>query len=96
MKLETYLDLAKLTQEAFAERVGVSQGTISRLMPQDGRPPLRRPSLALADAIRKATGGQVTANDFVGASDDTDDTDDTPDALGPDDGEPAEHNGRAA
>ena len=65
MKLEEYLQTREVTQEAFAVRVGVSQGTISRLLPQDGRPPLRKPSIGLAARITRETGGLVTANDFI-------------------------------
>lgn len=68
MRLEEYLACNQLTQEGFAERVGVTQGTIARLLPQDGRPPLRRPSMRLASKIAEVTGGAVTANDFVAAT----------------------------
>lgn len=65
MRLEEYLAKRGLTQEAFADCVGVSQGTISRLLPQDGRAPKRRPSWDLAAKIRTATSGEVTESDFV-------------------------------
>jgi transcriptional regulator with XRE-family HTH domain len=48
-----------LTQEAFAKRVGVTQGRIAQLL--NGS----TPSLALAARIHDATDGAVTANDFV-------------------------------
>lgn len=55
----------RLTQEQFAQEVGTSSSTISRLV--SGR---RRPSLDLARRISEVTNGKVTANDFVGEVDD--------------------------
>lgn len=48
-----------------AERVGVDQTTISRLIDKDGKKHVRRPSLGLAARIMSVTAGQVTANDFL-------------------------------
>jgi transcriptional regulator with XRE-family HTH domain len=59
MTLNDYLDRYGLKQAAFAKRVGVSQAAICRYC--NGR----RPASAQIDAIMKATGGAVTANDFV-------------------------------
>mgnify|MGYP003387116649 CR=1 FL=1 len=55
----------RLTQEQFAQEVGTSSSTISRLV--SGR---RRPSLDLARRISEVTDGKVTANDFVSEADD--------------------------
>lgn len=48
-----------LTQKAFADRVGVTQGRIGHLLRGD------QPSMKLAARILKATGGKVTPNDFL-------------------------------
>jgi transcriptional regulator with XRE-family HTH domain len=47
-----------LTQEAFADAVGVTQGRIWQLLHGD------RPSLRLGLRIEDATGGEVTIYDF--------------------------------
>lgn len=48
-----------LTQEAFAKRVGVTQGRIAQLISGD------MPSMTLALAIEQTTNGVVTPNDFM-------------------------------
>lgn len=48
-----------LTQQAFAKRVGVTQGRIAQLLSG------ALPSMALAARIQKATKGDVTPNDFM-------------------------------
>lgn len=48
-----------LTQEAFARRVGVTQGRIAQVLDGD------LPSFKLALAIEAETAGSVTPNDFA-------------------------------
>jgi len=47
------------TQEALAQRLGVTQGRIAQLLRGD------LPSMQLAARIAKITDGEVTANDFL-------------------------------
>lgn len=54
LKLQTYLKDSGLTQAEFAAKVGVKQGTISRLV--NGS---RAPSLVTAMKIAKVTRGKV-------------------------------------
>lgn len=61
MKLNDWLQQNGVTQQQFAAVAGISQSTISRLIHS---PEKRNPSWKLLDAISKATGGAVTANDF--------------------------------
>ncbi len=56
MDLKTYLSDAGLTQAAFAARVNSTHATISRLIAGKFRP-----SLDLAAAIERETGGKVLA-----------------------------------
>ena len=51
-----------LTQEAFAKRVGVTQGRIAQILGGE------IPSFDLAGRIKDATGGRVTPNDFLTGS----------------------------
>mgnify|MGYP002622295221 CR=1 FL=1 len=60
MKLTDWLESNNLTASAFAEQLGVSVSTVTRCM--NGQ---RRPEWQTLDAIFKATGGQVTPNDFL-------------------------------
>src|SRR5690606_2466552 len=60
MKLADWLESNNLTASAFAEQLGVSVSTVTRCM--NGQ---RRPEWQTLDAIYKATGGQVTPNDFL-------------------------------
>ena len=62
MTLAEYLKLHDLTHEEFAERSGVPRPTITRLTK-----PGARPEWANMDAIRKATGGKVSPNDWSAA-----------------------------
>ena len=64
MKLCDYLTTNGLTLAAFAAMSGLSVPTVSRL-----RRGLHRPDWKTLDAIKAATDGQVTANDFF--ADDT-------------------------
>lgn len=59
MQLSTYLQREHLTREQFARLIGVSPVTVYRWLTGD-RFPYRH-----LDQITKATGGKVTANDFV-------------------------------
>jgi transcriptional regulator with XRE-family HTH domain len=60
MKLSSYLDAAKETHEAFAKRIGVSQAAVSRYAAG-----ARLPRPEVLHRIVEATGGKVTANDFL-------------------------------
>lgn len=60
MKLAEYLDRHDITDAAFAERVGVSQSTVTRWV----RGKLH-PSWAMIPHIMRCTDNHVTANDFV-------------------------------
>ena len=60
MKLSQWLKSSKTSARTLAARVGATEATISRL--KNGR---AQPSLELAGRIAEATGGAVTANDFL-------------------------------
>ena len=60
MKLETYRRLHKISQAAIGLAVGVKAGTISRY--ESGE---REPRLSMIRKITKATGGEVTAEDWA-------------------------------
>ncbi|MDH3579552.1 MAG: helix-turn-helix domain-containing protein, partial [Hyphomicrobiales bacterium] len=60
MKLSQWLKNSETSARALAARVGTTEATISRL--KNGR---AQPSLELAGRIAQATGGAVTANDFL-------------------------------
>jgi DNA-binding XRE family transcriptional regulator len=53
MTLMQYLEAEKITQATFAETVGTTQGTVSKLCSG------RRPSWSLALKIEQVTGGRV-------------------------------------
>lgn len=59
MKLSDWLTETGVTQAELAARTGLSEPTISRLVL--GR---NRPSWKAIDAIRRETGGRVTAADY--------------------------------
>lgn len=60
MKLSDWLSKQEgLTQAAFADQVGCTQGRIAQIINGD------LPSMHLAKRIRMATGGVVTPNDFA-------------------------------
>lgn len=61
MKLEAWLKAKDMTQLAFAERSGLSQTTISRLISE---PEKRKPGWDVIKAVYDATDGAVTANDL--------------------------------
>jgi transcriptional regulator with XRE-family HTH domain len=60
MKLETYLKEKKMTDDAFAALVGLSQSQISRI-----RRDKSWPTREAMERIATATAGVVTANDFL-------------------------------
>ena len=62
MKLKTYLNQTGQTAHNFAERVGCTSATVSRLL--SGK---RFPSPKLMRAIERATDGNVRPNDFFSA-----------------------------
>lgn len=65
MRLPDYLKAKRIRRNAFAEKIGVSDGRITQLCADDGWP-----SRKLAERIAKVTDGAVTPNDFVGLSED--------------------------
>ncbi len=67
MELGAWLQQHGVTQEDLAERLGVDQSTISRLIHRPGKRQVREPSLELAVLIEKETGGAVKPSDFVNA-----------------------------
>ncbi len=58
--LTEYLEAMSISQKAFADLVGVDRSIISRLSRRE-----MRPSLELAFAIERATGGAVAANSWL-------------------------------
>lgn len=60
MDLRSYLDAAEIKQTDFAAAVGVTDGTISRLLGKQFRP-----GLDLALAIEKATNGKVPMSEWA-------------------------------
>lgn len=58
-KLSTWLSDQKLSDKAFADRLGVAPSTVHRL--KNGE---RSPSIDLLARIEKETAGAVTARDF--------------------------------
>lgn len=65
MRLSDYLERHRMSGSEFAVRIGVSESTINRLIPRPGKKQLRRPSWDLIEKIAAATGGAVTADDFM-------------------------------
>lgn len=63
MKLSDFLSEHQISQADFANRIGATQAAVSRYL--DGKRMPRRYHLA---RIKEATGGSVTADDFVGAA----------------------------
>lgn len=64
MKLHEWLADSGKTATWLAEKTGISVSHISRLIERDGVAE-KRPSMEACAAISEATGGQVTANDFM-------------------------------
>lgn len=60
MKLAAYLREQGLTLEQFAQKIGRTAASVSRL--QNGK---QRPDWDTMEAIRRETGGLVTPNDFI-------------------------------
>lgn len=63
MKLADYLAHTGTTAEQFAHEIQVSDVAVYRYMTGS-----RRPQWDVLARIAKATGGKVTANDFMGSS----------------------------
>ena len=59
MTLRQYLALHHIKQSSFAAGIGISQAAVSRYCSQ------RMPVAEMLLAIARATGGAVTANDFM-------------------------------
>lgn len=57
--LSTYLKANGVTQEAFAEQIGVSQAHIAKICG------VKKPSLAVALRIERATDGAVPASSWI-------------------------------
>lgn len=64
MKIDEFLKKECLKQEVFAEKIGVTQGALSRYV--NG---VRLPPPSIMRAIYVATRGVVTPNDFYGLPD---------------------------
>lgn len=60
MRLSEYLANQKISDSEFARRVGVSHSLVHRWKSGE-----KRPSMETASRIRDATGGAVTADDFM-------------------------------
>lgn len=65
MRLTDWLVSNRLSGSQFAKRVGVPAATINRLIPKPGKKQTRKPGRRLLPRIVAATGGEVTANDFM-------------------------------
>jgi transcriptional regulator with XRE-family HTH domain len=63
MNLAAFLDQHCISDEAFAEKIGVERQTVHRYRSGE-----RRPTWAVLEKIEKVTAGAVTANDFVATS----------------------------
>lgn len=61
MKLALYLENSTLSDEAFGQRVGLSQSQVNRI--KNGK---SKPSLEMVAKISKATEGHVSFADFLG------------------------------
>ena len=60
MRLDKYLTEAGLSEADFGRQIGLSQSAINRLRRGESWPPADT-----AEKIRAATGGKVTADDFL-------------------------------
>lgn len=60
MTLSDFLSQAGITERSFGDAIGVTQSAVSKYCKG-----LRRPRPTVVLAIMKATGGKVTANDFL-------------------------------
>jgi transcriptional regulator with XRE-family HTH domain len=63
MKLETYLKKNGMTDASFAAQVSLSQSQVSRI-----KRGISWPTRDVLERITMATGGTVTANDFLSAA----------------------------
>ena len=65
MKLHTWLAVNDKTATWLADQTGLSVSYVSRLIERDGVAEKRTPSMETCAKISLATGGSVTANDFM-------------------------------
>ena len=65
MKLHTWLVENDKTATWLADETGLSVSYVSRLIERDGVAEKRTPSMLTCAKISMATGGAVTANDFM-------------------------------
>jgi hypothetical protein len=65
MRLESWLAEQQKTPTELANELGVDVSTITRLIPDSGKKQIRRPGWDLIAKIKVATGGKVTADDFM-------------------------------
>lgn len=61
MTLQEYLAETRQTPEVFAEKLGIAGRSVRRYLSND-----RKPDFSMLAAIRTATDGRVTPNDFLG------------------------------
>ena len=67
MRLEAWLSAKNMSETEFARVIGVETSTITRMIPGEGKKQLRRPGWQLMLAIKDATNGAVTADDWLDA-----------------------------
>jgi hypothetical protein len=65
MRLEAWLTEQQKTPTELANELRVDVSTITRLIPEAGKKQIRRPGWDLIAKIKAATGGKVTADDFM-------------------------------
>ncbi|MBJ7532901.1 3,4-dihydroxy-2-butanone 4-phosphate synthase [Rhodomicrobium vannielii ATCC 17100] len=63
-KFQSVLQLTGHTRTSFAKRAGVTPAMLSRLIPQDGREPERKATLATLLRLISASEGLLTIQDF--------------------------------
>ena len=63
-KFQSVLQLTGHTRTSFAKRAGVTPAMLSRLIPQNGRAPERRATLATLLRLVAASEGLLTIQDF--------------------------------
>ena len=64
MDLAVYLTAKGVTQASFADRIGVSQATLSRYARRTATP-----TVTVAERIKAASGGEVTYEDWLPMAD---------------------------
>lgn len=65
MKLADWLKENGMTGSDLARKIGRDDATINRLIPKPGKKQVRGPGKRLMKQLLVATGGEVTANDFM-------------------------------